>query len=97
MTDATKQQSNNHSTVCEHSGGSHCPLIDDVARSMAYAYWRGRLESIPDGQNKEVAIAGFGNSDAPKWKASAKALLSMNGHISANAQDHGHLPAKGGK
>ena len=70
----------------EHSGGSLCSLIDDVARFMAYAYWRGRLESIPDGQNKEVAIEGFGNSDAPKWKASAKALLSMNGHISANKQ-----------
>ena len=59
-------------------------MIEDVSRFMAYSYWRGRFEGIPEGENKEAAITGFGNCDALKWQDSAKALLSMHGHIPAN-------------
>lgn len=63
-------------------------LVKDVARFMAYAYWRGRLRHnrLSLGEDfTERIIKRRGESDAKEWEASATALLSMNGHLSSQA------------
>ena len=60
-----------------------CSLIVDVARFMAYANARGRFNAVAESAEKEAIIKSDGDANAHRWQASAKALLSMNGHLSS--------------
>jgi len=72
-----------------------CSLIIDVARFMAYANARGRFNAVAESAEKEAIIKADGEANAHRWQASAKVLLSMNGHLkSENAQCDSQIPVK---
>lgn len=48
---------------------------------MDFANWRGRLDGVADGEDKEAIIKKAGLRDAPHWETAAKALLSSSGHF----------------
>ena len=47
-------------------------LLKSIATMLASAYWRGRMESIPDGPVKDRAVTAAAECDWERWYSAAK-------------------------